>query len=58
MALFNSEICEFMDGEWLVVDNEALELYERYLSDENINFEGINKKYKNRKESNEKHKRK
>ena len=50
MALLSSELCEFMDGEWLVVDNEALELYKRYLCDEDIDFEEINKKYKNRKE--------
>ena len=53
MALFNSEACEFMDGEWVVVDmaevdNEALELYERYLCDEDVDFKGINEEYKNK----------
>lgn len=50
MALLSSEMCGFMDGEWLVIDNEAVELYERYLCNEDVDFEGINEKYKYRKE--------
>lgn len=51
LALLESEICEFMDGEWLVVDNKALELYEKYLCDKSVDFEEINEKYKSRKET-------